>query len=215
MEATCPDISVLRKYCDGSIAPDERRNAETHMASCARCRHQLISLFDTAREAYVESAPDFLKRRALGLAPQKERRSFFASFRPFAPVALAAIIVLAVGISFFLNRERTTTPGTTDLRQSQPATAEILLSNPPNGSNLESATVDFRWEDSTPNARHEFTLTDEKGDIVLQERNARSPFRVDTGAIKLSPQQRYYWSVSARFPDGTRRDSPVASFTVK
>lgn len=214
METTCPDITVWRKYCDGSMTADERLIAEAHMASCARCRHQLIALFDTAREADVEPAPDFLKRRALKLAPQKERRSFFASFRPFAPVALAAVIVLAVGVSFFLYRDRTRT-STTDLRQSDPATAEISLNNPPHGSTLESGTVEFRWEDSTLNARYEFTLTDEKGDIVFQERNARSPFRLDPGAVKLSPQQRYYWSVSARLPDGTRRDSPVASFTIK
>lgn len=214
METTCPDITVWRKYCDGSMTPDERLIAEAHMASCGLCRRQVISLFDIAREASVESAPDSLKRRTLGLAPQKETRSFFASFRPFAPVALAAVIVLAVSVSFFLYRDRTRT-STTDLRQSDPTTAGISLSNPPHGSKLESATVEFRWEDSTPNARHEFTLTDEKGDIVFQERNARSPLRLDTGAIKLSPQQRYYWSVSARFPDGTRRDSPVASFTIK
>ncbi|MGQ0761631.1 MAG: hypothetical protein ACT4OT_06390 [Acidobacteriota bacterium] len=215
MKANCPDITVWRNYCDGSTAHDERLSAESHLASCHRCRHQLIALFDEAREAHVEPAHDALKGRALRLAPQKVKRPFFASFRPFAPVALAAAVVLAVGISFLLYRDRTGTPSPTDLRQSSGATAEIPLSNPPNAAQLETGTIEFRWGDSTSEARYQLTLTDEKGDIVFQEPNARSPLRLDSGALKLSSQRKYYWSVTAKLPDGTLRESPIASFTIK
>lgn len=215
MEA-CPDNTIWRTYRDGSMTADTRSFAESHLASCLRCRQQLIALFDAAaEEAHVESVPDFLKSRALGLAPEKEKRSFLASFRPFAPVALAAVIVLAVGISFFRYRDRTATPTTTDLRQSKPTTGQLALTNPPNGAQLQHGTIEFRWDDSIPGARYELTLTDEKGDIVFQERNANSPLRLDSAALKLSPQQRYYWSVTARLPDGTRRESPITSFTMK
>lgn len=214
MEATCPEITIWKAYCADSMSADERLIAESHLVSCGRCRQQLISLFDAAREADVEPAPDFLKRRALRLAPEREKRSLFVLFRPFAPVALAAVIVVAVGVSFFMYRGRTRT-STTDLRRSDPTTAGISLSNPPHGSTLESGAIEFRWEDSTLNARYEFTLTDEKGDIVVQERDAKSPLRPDTGALRLSPQRKYYWSVTAQLPDGTRRESPIASFTIK
>lgn len=215
MEATCPDITAWRTYCDGLITPDERQVAETHLAGCHRCRRRVISLFDNAREAYVEPAPDFLKRRALGLAPQKEKGSVFASFRPFAPVALAAALVLAVSVSFLIYRDRTGTTPTSDLRQSNAGAGQFKLINPPNGSQLASGPIEFRWEDSTSDARYEFTLTDEKGDIVFQERNAKRPLRLDSAALTLSSQHKYYWSVTAQLPDGTRRESLVASFTIK
>ena len=215
MEATCPDTTVWQKYCDGSIAADERLTAESHLVSCGRCRQQLISLFDIAREAQVEAVPSSLKNRVLRVSLKKERRSFFASFRPFAPVALAAVVVLAVAIPIFLYRDRSTTRTTTDLRQSDPAAAAISLANPANGANVDAGAIEFRWQDSSANALYEFTLMDEKGDIAFQERNAKSPVRLDTESLKLSPQRRYYWSVTARLPDGTRRESSVAFFTIK
>lgn len=215
MEVNCPGTNFWRRYSEGSIAPEERPGAESHLASCHRCRQRLISFFDETRETQVEAAPDFLKNRTLGLAPKKEAWSFFASFRPFAPVALAATIVLAVGVSFLMFRNRAVTTPTSDLRQSHGTAHQVQLTGPQNGAQLAPGAIDFRWQDSTPEARYEFSLTDEKGDIVFQQGNAKSPLRLDAPALKLSPQHRYYWSVTARLPDGSRRESPVASFTIR
>jgi hypothetical protein len=215
MKSPCPEITAWQTYRDGSITPNQRAQAEAHLASCHHCRQRLISLFDAAREGQVEPAPDSLKYRALALAPQQEKRSFFTSLRPLAPIAVAAAMVLAVGVSFIGLRERTGPAPTSDLRQSGPGAGEIKLANPPNGSQVDSVKTEFRWEDSTAGARYELTITDEKGDIVFQERNAKSPLTLDPGAMELSRRQKYYWSVTARFADGTRRESPIASFTIK
>jgi hypothetical protein len=215
MEATCPDITFWRTYCDGSSTPDERHKAENHLARCQRCRQRLISFYDSARETRFEPAPDFLRTRALKMAPEKEKWSFFASFRLFAPVAVAVALLLVVGVSFMILRDRNATTPTSDLRQSNGTSNQVNITNPPNGSQLESGAVDFRWEVLMSDARYEFTLTDEKGDIIFHQRNAKAPLRVDTAALKLSPQQKYYWSVTATLPDGTRRESPISSFTIK
>lgn len=215
METTCPDITVWRTYCDGLISANDRAVAESHLATCLKCRAQLISLFDTSAEQIVEPAPDYLKRQVVDFTVQETKKAFFASFRPLVPVALAAAIVLAVGISFLIYQDRTGTTPTSDLRQSNAGAGQFKLINPPNGSQLESGPIQFRWEDSTSDARYEFTLTDEKGDLVFQERNAKRPLRLDSAALKLSPQHTYYWSVTVQLPDGTRRESPVASFTIK
>ena len=131
------------------------------------------------------------------------------------PVAFAAAIILAVGVSFLIYRDKTGITPTGDLRQSNDASSQIALTNPPDNASLESGKVEFRWSDPTAAARYEFTLTDEKGDIVFQEQNATSPLLLDTATLKLLPQRRYYWSVTAKLPDGTRRESSVVSFTMK
>jgi hypothetical protein len=216
MESTCPDITVWQKFLDGSIAQEDRAASESHLVRCRLCREQLIALSDTAREETLsEPAPDSLKNRAISLAPPKSRPSFIGSWRPYVPLALAAAIVLAVGLSVVVYRNKTKPPPAFELRQSDRATIALSLSSPTDGAVMEPGQLEFRWGDCGPGARYEFTITDEKGDIVFQEKPANNFLTLDSRALKLSSQRKYYWTVSARLPDGTKRESAVAGFTLK
>ncbi len=199
------------------MAAADRETAESHLVSCRLCRTRLIALFDEAGErSLAETVPVALKNRAVQSAPvDRPAKSVFDSFRPYVPVALAATIVLAVGLSVLVYRNQTTTQRTTEFRQTDRSTGEISLTNPPNGAALTSGQLEFRWGAVGADARYEFTVTDEKGDLMLQEKPPSNFLTLDTVAARLSPGQRYYWSVTARLPDGTRRESPIAGFTVK
>lgn len=217
MESTCPDITVWQQFLDASIAQEDRAASESHLVRCRLCREQLIALADTAREeTFSEPAPDSLRNRALSLAPVKSvSPSFIASWRPYVPLALAAAIVLAVGLSVVVYRNKTKPPPAFELRQSDRATIALSLSSPTDGAVMEPGQLEFRWGDCGPGARYEFTITDEKGDIVFQDKPANNFLALDSKAIKLSSQRKYYWTVSARLPDGTKRESAVAGFTLK
>lgn len=213
----CPDTKVWQTFRDGSIAQEQRAAAESHLVRCRLCRERLIALSDAAREiALPEEAPTSLRKRAEELVTRTPgSRSLFGSLRPYIPLALAAAIVLAVGLSVVVYRRQTERQPTSELRQSDLATVALSLSSPGDGAVMEPGQMEFRWGSAGPGARYEFTITDEKGDIVFHEKSANNLLTLDSRALKLSPQRKYYWTVSARLPDGTKRESKVAGFILK
>lgn len=212
----CPDVALWQTFLDGSIAPDDRSEAESHLVRCPVCRQRLIALFDARHESAVtENVPASLISRVEALPfKQPGSISLFGSFRPYVPLALAAGIVLAMGLSVMMYR-RTEPQRPAELRQSDRATTELSLISPASGAVLTAGKSEFRWADAGAGVRYEFVLTDEKGDIVFQEKPANNSLTLDSTALKLSPQRQYYWTISARLPDGTRRESVVAGFTLK
>lgn len=213
----CPDTKVWQTFLDGSIAQEQRAAAESHLVRCRLCRERLIALSDAGREnALLEEAPTSLRRRAEELVIRTPASpSLFGSLRPYVPLALAAAIVLAVGLSLVVYRRQTERQPTSELRQSDLATVAFSLSSPGDGAVMEPGQLEFRWGSAGPGARYEFTITDEKGDIVFYEKPVNTLLTLDSKALKLSSQKKYYWTVSARLPDGTKRESRVAGFTVK
>lgn len=213
----CPEAKTWQIFLDGSIAQEQRAEAESHLVRCRLCREHLIALSDARREnAFLEEAPISLRKRAGQLASRTPGPpSLFGSFRPYIPLALAAGIVLAVGLSAVVYRQRTMRQPTSELRQSDLATVALSLSSPTDGAVMEPGQLEFRWGSAGPGARYEFTITDEKGDILLHEKPPNNLLSLDSRGLKLSPQRKYYWTVSARLPDGTKRESRVAGFSLK
>lgn len=216
MQTHCPDQTVWQTFRDGSISEADRVLAESHLVRCAACRQRLIALFDGANEsAPGESVPSCLLRPVLGPAGRPAGSFRFIHRARYAPVALAATILLVVGISWLVFRQKTPVQPPSELRQSNRITSAIPLTSPLNGAELTSGKLLFSWRDAGPGARYEFTLTDEKGDIVFQEKPAANSLTLDASALRLSSQRKYYWSITAKMADGTKRESAVAGFTLK
>lgn len=196
------------------MPPADRSVAESHLASCRHCRERLIALYDNEEEArFEETAPSSLTRRVT-----KAPVHWINSLRPYVPLALAASVVIAVGFSIFVYRNPQSTSETPPLggmRRSNGPANDLALASPPNGAQLNPGPVEFRWTDAGNSARYEFTVTDEKGDIIVQEKLTASSLVIDIAKLRLSSQRNYYWSVSARLPDGTSRASGIAGFTLR
>jgi len=216
MQSTCPEATIWQTFLDGSISVADRASAESHLGHCRVCRERLIACLDNTSEREVfEPAPSSLKKAAIrSTSPQPRTANFMNSLRPYVPMALAATIVLAIGISFFLYRTADQIQPVSDLRQSGNATGELSLESPPNGAAVNPGKLEFRWSDAGAGSRYEFTLTDEKGDTIFHEKPASNFLSLDSSP-RLSLSRRYYWSVLAKHPDGTQRESGVASFTLK
>lgn len=215
MQSTCPQATVWQTFLDGSISVADRASAESHLGHCRVCRERLIACLDNTNEREVfEPAPRSLKKTAIRSTSPQPRTNFMNTVRSYVPMALAATIVLAVGISFFLYRTADQTQPIGDLRQSGNATGELSLESPPNGAAVNPGKLEFRWSDAGAALRYEFTLTDEKGDIVVHEKPASNFLSLDSSP-RLSSSRKYYWSVLVRFPDGTTRESSVAGFVLK
>ena len=216
----CPDITVWRTFLAGVVPAADRTACEAHLARCRTCRERLIALNDEANEARIqESGPVSLKSRVTQSTPIRSSSVYFINaWRPYVPLALAATVVLAVGLSIFVYRTKDRNPQNPDgsgIRQSNNATRELALVNPPNGAELNSSKLQFRWSDAGGDARYDFTLTDETGDIIHQEKLTTTSLVLDPATLQLSAQKKYYWSVMARLSDGTSRESVVARFTLR
>ncbi len=210
----CPDSVTWQSFLGGELPPADRSAAEAHLAGCWHCRESLIALYDNQAGARVEeTAPSSLKRRVT-----RTPVHWIKSPRAYVPLALAATVVIAVGLSIFVYRNvqsPSAAPPVGGLRRSNGPTNDLALAGPPNGAQLNPGPVDFHWSDAGNSARYELTVTDEKGDIIIQEETLESHLVIDIAKLRLSTQRNYYWSVSARLPDGTNRESGIAGFTLR
>ena len=84
-DSPCPDADTLAAFWDRSLTPDERRFWEAHCAACLRCQAHLAAL---ARTAAVEGD--------LAEARRPPRSAWLMDWRWLAPMATAAVVVLAV-----------------------------------------------------------------------------------------------------------------------
>lgn len=212
---------MWQSFLGGALSAEERETAELHLTECRVCRQRVVALHESAvDERNIHRAPGGLKRRVRDLPitrPGLIARAL-ASLRRPAPLAFAATLLIVAGLSIFVYRNRqitSETPRVSDLRRSNGPTSELALASPPNGAQLNPGPVEFRWTDTGNSASYEFTVTDEKGDIVVQEKPTATSLVIDTAKLRLSTQRNYYWSVSARLPNGARRESAIAGFTLR
>jgi hypothetical protein len=207
----CPDSELWQRFLNGTV-PD-RSLFESHLVRCPACRQVVIEIHDQAEErvsVLSENVPaatrEFVKSFPLTAKSRGPAR------RLYIPLAAAAAIVLAITLTVFVTKRP---PQVTDLRQSSGVSAEIILNSPPNSAQLTQGSIEFRWSEPAPGAKYEFTLTDEKGDILSQHKLQTSSVTIDTRALKLSPSRRYYWSIKALLPTGVTKESSIAGFTLR
>jgi len=93
----------LDAYLDGETPARDLPALEAHLRTCRDCAAEALTRMQTKRATRAAAAmrfappPDFRLRVQQSVAPRRSRPSFFAS--PALPIALAACLVLAIGIS--------------------------------------------------------------------------------------------------------------------
>lgn len=195
----CPESHVWQDFLEGRLTPSERTSLEQHLVTCLRCRVGLISQFDTREEAKGVSS----------LTKQRSPR--------YKWMALAASVVIAVGMTLLVWNYglRSRTVPTVEPTRSSSTNYAFMLISPADGAQLPRTTVEFAWQAFANNARYSFTLTNEKGDIVIRESSANNKIVVDLARLEPPSLQTYYWTVTAQLPDGTSVESGVAGFKIK
>jgi putative zinc finger protein len=102
-----PTRELLSAWVDGAATPAERAAVESHLATCADCRHELDHLRETLtllREAEPARAPaGFVDRVLARVRPAPRRRLLARVFLPLGaklPVEAAAIVMVAVLVAY-------------------------------------------------------------------------------------------------------------------
>ncbi|MFA5865998.1 MAG: tetratricopeptide repeat protein [Phycisphaerae bacterium] len=92
----CPDENLWARLADGLIAGGEREELIRHIAHCPECRRRTSQILNEIDEGALSHLP-----ATTLIAPE----SWLIRFRPWV-LALAASIVLAVGVSLFYTLNR-------------------------------------------------------------------------------------------------------------
>jgi hypothetical protein len=97
------------------------------------------------------------------------------------------------------------------LRQTAPLAEAPRLLAPANGAEINAAPLEFRWAKAEGVSRYNFTLLDERGNIVAQTATEEERFALSAPAAGAV----YFWQVSALRPDGTESESEIRKFVVR
>ena len=101
----------LDAYLDGEIPAEEMQAVEEHLRTCHDCAAQALTRMQMKRAVRAAAAmrfappPELRRTIEKSIAPRRSRLSFWTS--PALAIALAAVLVLAIGISSAMFVRRT------------------------------------------------------------------------------------------------------------
>ncbi len=212
----CITDDDLELFLSDRLPGVQRDQLESHLSDCRACRRRLVNQHLGSRsEEIAVPAPDWLKSRVSQIPQQGRVRVPVSAGRWRRQFAVAATIVLALSVGFFLMRDRFVVkqPSEADvLRQETGSSPVPQLFAPKGGAQVQSNDVEFRWSEVYGAERYALTLLNEKGDIVFETSTVENRLSLSAAAARLEPGKTYFWYVRARLSNGTAADSAIGKF---
>ena len=178
-------LALVRR--EGSEA--QRSATLDHVMACDACRRE----FDLLRSIELAGAEVEGVRAA--------RRSFGRSWHPGAPFAIAAALLVAVGLGV---RDRGRAPAPVDLARGA-SDGVVLLA--PDSQVAAGAPIVFVWRPDPDAGRYVLELL-AGGRVVVSETTTDTTFTL-RNVSRLAPDSSYRWWVRAVAPGGAQRGSEV------
>ncbi len=172
--------------------PEERRlEVLDHVMGCSACRSEFDLLRSIEQAGAETERPALIPRRRWGWV---------------TPVALAASIVLAVGVGLKL-----TTRGGADVER---GTVDAVTLLAPAAEIDAGAPVTFAWQPVSGALRYDIEVLDEQGTVVFAQATEQTSATL-SDARRLVPGSSYRWWVRAATRAGEPRASPVRSLRIR
>jgi len=216
----CLPLEILEKLAEG--AGDTK--ASQHLATCPHCQSELAMLksFESAVPSESEGAAVAwiaaqLERNQRGAAAGSEARApFWRNFFrvPYLAGALAAALVLGLGISFYVS-DRGPHPISGNIGTGTFRSGSVKLDGP--SGNLAQPPDAFRWE-AYPGAKSYRVEVMEVDGTVLWSTQASENFTAATPELKskMHPGKTLHWKVTALDASGKEiASSSQEKFQVK
>lgn len=190
--AACPAPETLLALVEREGAEDERMRTLDHVMSCGACRRD-FDLLRTATESATRALPELGDVKSIGTPRHL----------PWRPLAIAAGLVVAVGIGVISRDMSTTTPPL--LRGSGHTVALLAPEARQDGSFL------LQWRRLPDAARYRVELFTPSGRMIAGATLADSSYVVAPGAAALGDSLR--WMVTAIRGDGSEARSRTERLT--
>jgi len=187
------DADTVAAYADGRLAPPECDRIAAHLAGCAACRDEVVSV----------------RRLLASYRPQGQR------LRVPLPLAAAAVLVAAIGLSMAPRLIREPSPAPLR-RPADGAVSGVAVVTPAGGSVVaRSGPTEFVWRaGGSAGGTFRLTLMDESGITVWSIETGDTAASLPPG-ISLNVGASYFWYVDALAADGRSMTSGAQRFTVK
>jgi len=194
---------------------EERLSTLDHAMSCADCARELELLRaiedagargDASERAGATSitAPAEGSERVGRVLPLRTR----SPWRRYAPLALAASVLVAVGVTLV---QRDGRPGGDDLTRGSSA---VTLLAPPNDARPSAGTLSFAWHAVPGTVRYALEVLDSAGVVRFSATTPDTTVALtDLGA--LTPGVEYRWWVQAIDAAGAQRASAMRPLRVR
>ncbi len=187
----CPSPEALLAAIRGEGPEAERLRILDHATACPACRPDLALLHATA---------------GLGVSRQTVTPRRYA-WRRLAPLALAASVLLAVGIAGigrWINRPPD------DITRGGESGGPALIA-PAAGGRTQAGLVQFLWHAVAGALRYTVEVSAEDGTVIF---TAGTIDTAAAGSLGSAPAGTYRWWVRAHLDDGTERRSETRTLEV-
>ena len=183
--------ATVAAYLQGELDTGSRAEAETHLASCTACRHEVVAVG--------------------GLLATRRRRRMIA---PALGLAAAAVLALAVGLPTL--RRHDESGATVTVRAPVTPAAHALATITPAADTILPASHDlqFAWHAVPGGSTYRVMLLGESGERLWSTETGDTVALLPDD-VRLAAAASYFWYVDALTGDGTARTSGARRFSVR
>lgn len=181
---------TVAAWLDNRLSDGERAAAEVHMASCARCRQEIVEL-----QALLAASP----------VTRSHRRILY-------PLAAAAALMLAIGIPAARTAWFGSAPAPVD--RTPPGGSARLLTIAPAADAALDGVPTFSWHAADAGSRFKLTLVDDQGATLWSVDTGDTVVTLPPD-IALVSGRTYFWYVDALGADGRSMTSGAQRFTFR
>lgn len=208
MHATEADIVL---YLEDKLSVGEAERMKRHFSECHDCREQLVVILRLPSVIESAEAPP-LDGRILAEAEKLIASSTRPALLSFSDsmagrFAIAAMVLLAVGVSYYALRERSLPSRFRD----RAAVLPTLLVVPPDGAMLKQTRPTLSWSTMKNSVGYRITLYRENGTALWEGASNDSTILVPP-EVALQTGKTYLWRVESFFPDRSIYESKLNAF---
>lgn len=205
------DENDIARYVDGRLSDDERRDIESHLAECYRCRNQVAAVHQILenREGQEPALDPEVRARAEALGTTEENGSHETKWGRRRPVVVSATVALLLGIGGLLYGQFQE-PAPSRLRTSPDAPA-LTVQAPADGATVSERPV-FKCASVSEALGYRVTLRTPDGTVVWEGDTTAARVHLPAD-VSLTAGETYLWRAEALRADGTTLQSNARTFT--
>lgn len=217
----CSGPTELAAFLEGGLSVVQRKLIQGHLAGCDFCIEQVATLSRARELELLTTLPEATMERAQSLVNTHKQ----SHLRWASRWAVAALLVLTIGVVFKPVSDRQTVPGQTPVVSDQLADIpqirsidrpnvgpEIII--PSSGQALPVNEPVFEWTAVQGSLYYDVRLVSAEGETVWEER-VKSTRRALPGDLQLQAGTDYYLRVDAYLAEAKRVSSRHVLFSTQ
>ncbi len=207
MHATEADILL---YLENKLDAKSAEQMKRHFSKCHHCREQLVvilrlpSVIESGDVPLIDAS---ILAQAQQLGATKWPVLFSFNLSPFGKLALATLVFMAVGASYYFLRQ----PSLPSRFRDRAPVPYTFLMFPSEGAMVKQPRPMLSWSAMKNSVGYKITLYRRNGTALWEGTSNDSSFLLPPEVV-LQPGKTYLWRVESFFPDRSNYESKLNAF---